>query len=150
VKNAKKITVTEKRTRAGKTRITKENPAVRGYTGEYAGKRYNMLKLKNKAEREEFVRKYHSWENFCGKPHGLVKQYPGLGLILHRYKFANGAELIVLEYAEWERVWNGGDFKLKFALKQKYHLIIPGDDTYAGGCSMGTVADYMTKNKDVI
>jgi hypothetical protein len=123
-----------------------------------------MLNLKNKSEREEFVRNYKSW--------GEWTVTAGLGMRHYRYRFANGAVLIVTEWQEYAKKFNdGGSYSLKhysleLVTRNRCCLILPENDTYADnshtsgevyhrtytpdGCSIGTVVDYMTKNKDVI
>lgn len=111
-----------------------------------------LLDLKNKKEREAFVKNYRSWD--------LWRDIPELGVIYFRYDFQNGAVLIVTEYKRFMK------WKNEYQTENKYCLILPEGDNYVDkssacgevlhktftpdGCSMGTVVDYMTKNKGLI
>jgi hypothetical protein len=77
-----------------------------------------LLKLKNKAEREAFVKGYPEWKS------GVWKDIPELDIRFYRCDFANGAALIVTKYREYI-AW-----KDEYATGQKYHLILPKDDPY--------------------
>ena len=125
-----------------------------------------MLNLKNKDERETFVKDYKNWTGNDGETKlGIWKSIPELDLNFYRYDFDNGAALIVTEFKEYKTVY-GSDFrsnKKDFVTEHKFCLIIPENDTYTdnshtfgeiwhrtytlNGCSMGTVVDYMTKNR---
>jgi hypothetical protein len=111
-----------------------------------------MLKLKNKNEREDFVKNYRSW--------GVWKQIHELNLTFYRYDFVNGAALVVTEYQYYS------SWKKECETRHKMCLILPSDDKYTDnspaygaelykfydptGCSMGTIVDYMTKSKGFI
>ena len=119
-----------------------------------------MLELKNKTEREAFVNNYKNWTDKKGKNLDVWKSVPALELLFYRYQFANGAALIVTEYQEYRMLYtNYTAIGRGNATKHKFCLMLPETDSYvdAGGtthrtytldgCSMGTVVDYMTKNK---
>lgn len=108
-----------------------------------------MLNLKNKAEREAFVSGYKSW--------GVFQRNEYLDWTHYLHTFANGGELLVTEYTEYVA------YQKEYQTRHRYCLRIPATDGYitpqAGyenyhrtftldGCSLGTVVDYMTKNKD--
>jgi len=125
-----------------------------------------MINLKNKNERETFVKDYKNWIAVDRTTKfGVWKSIPELDLNFYRYEFANGAVLIVTEYKNYKTVY-GGDFNSwgqDFVIENKFCLILPDGDNYLDslhtsgsiyhktytldGCSMGTVVDYMTKNK---
>lgn len=111
-----------------------------------------MLMLKNKTEREAFVKDYKSW--------GVWKQISELNLEFYRYEFANGATLIVTEYQHY------GTWKKECKTEHKLCLILPEDDMYVrntyaysgavykfydpSDCSINMIVDYLTKNKTVV
>lgn len=110
------------------------------------------MKLRNRTERENFLKNYKEW--------GIWAFFDGLNLKFYRYKFETGAVVVVTEY-EIYSAW-----KKEFATMAKYCLILKdGDDfestnsfggaeyykTYTlGGTSISTIVDYMTKNKEKI
>ena len=119
-----------------------------------------MLNLKNKPEREAFVNNYKSWTDSKGKKLGVWKAVPELDLLFYRYEFANSAVLVVTEYKEYRMIYTdytaiGRDY----VTKHKFCLILPENDSYFDtsgtnhrtytpeGCSVGTVIDYLTKNR---
>ena len=122
-----------------------------------------MLNLKNKTERERFVNDYKDWTNNRGNRLDVWKSVPKLGLTFYRYAFANKAVLIVTEYMEYKTIYEGYKPCGKdYVTRHKLCLILPENDEYSDsfvmggiyhrtytldGCSMGTVVDYMTKNK---
>lgn len=110
-----------------------------------------MMKFKNKKEREEFIKNYTSW--------GIGKEVPELGLKFYRYEFNTGAVVIVCEYIRYI------GWKEKYITANRMCLILPENDPYNGdsmygteyyktytldGVSIGTITDYMTKNRDTI
>ena len=125
-----------------------------------------MLNLKNKNEREEFVKNYKDWTGKKGNTLGVWKSFPKLDLTFYHYEFANKAELIVTEYIEYRTIYEGSKppYKKDFVSKHRLCLILPENDDYTDssgmgatyrtytveGCSLGTVVDYMTKNRLVI
>ena len=129
-----------------------------------------MLNLKNKDEREAFIIDYKNWTGNDGVTKlGIWKSIPELDLNFYRYDFDNGAALIVTEYKEYKTIYGSDlwtrtkDFKKDFVTEHKFCLILSENDTYVdnahtsgviyhrtytlNGCSMGTVVDYMTKNR---
>ena len=123
-----------------------------------------MLNLKNKTEREAFVSGYKNWTDGKGKRLDVWKSVPELDLQFYRYGFGNGAALIVTEYMEYKTAYK--DYKTagqEYVSKHKFCLILPENDDYFDassasgrtyrrtytleGCSIGTVVDYLTKNK---
>jgi hypothetical protein len=125
-----------------------------------------MLNFKNKTEREAFVKDYKNWTENGGETKlGLWKSIPELDLSFYRYEFTNGAILVVTEYKEYKTIYSNNlqTRKNDFITEHRFCLILPEGDTYAdtshtygeiyhrtytlSGCSMGTVVDYMTKNK---
>ena len=122
-----------------------------------------MLNLRNKTEREAFVNGYKNWTDKKGNALGAWKSVPKLDLTFYRYEFANKAVLIVTEYKEYKTIYEGYKPCGKdYATRHKLCLILPESDGYTDlsvlggiyhrtytldGCSMGTVVDYMTKNK---
>lgn len=106
-----------------------------------------MAKLKNKKERELFIENYRKW--------GIWKEIPELGLKYYRYDFPNGTYMMIVEYrvsaSRYVAEHNGA----------KYHLVVSKDDNYTNGygqcynyfepsgCSVGTLIDYLTKNRDL-
>ena len=128
-----------------------------------------MINLKNKTEREAFAKDYINWTAADGITKlGIWKSIPELDLNFYRYEFANGAVLIVTEYQEYKTDYRS-DYesrKKDYITEYKFCLILPENDTYVDnshtygeinhitytldGCSMGTVVDYMTKNKNFL
>ena len=124
-----------------------------------------MLNLKNKTEREEFIKDYKNWTKDDGETKlGIWKSVSELGLDFYRYEFENGAELVVTEFQEYKTVYGNYESRGQtFVTEHKLCLILPENDDYfdashtAGrvyhrsytlnGCSLGTVVDYLTKNK---
>ena len=123
-----------------------------------------MLNFKNKLEREAFVNNYKDWTDSKGKKLGVWKTVPELGLVFYRYEFANGAVLVVTEYQEYRTIYQGYKATGKgYVTKHKLCLMLPEIDGYTDtsstsgavyhktytldGCSIGTVIDYLTKNK---
>ena len=119
-----------------------------------------MLELKNKTEREAFINNYKNWTDKKGKNLDVWKSVPALNLLFYRYQFSNGAVLIVTEYMEYRTVYK--DYKAAgkdYVSKNRLCLMLPETDSYfdsggnsnrtytLDGCSLGTVVDYMTKNK---
>lgn len=109
------------------------------------------MKLRNRAEREEFLKKYKEW--------GIWAFLDGLNLKFYRYKFETGAVVIVCEYIRYI------GWKEKYITANRMCLILPENDPYNGdsmygteyyktytldGVSIGTITDYMTKNRDTI
>lgn len=106
-----------------------------------------MAKLKNKAERENFIKEYRKW--------GVWKDIPELGLKYYKYDFPTGTYMIVVEYrASASRyVAEHNDVN--------YHLVVSENDNYTNGygqcydyfepsgCALGTLVDYLTKNRDL-
>jgi hypothetical protein len=111
-----------------------------------------MLNLKNKSERENFLKNYKEWPG-CS----LNEVFEEIqNLYFYKYTFQNGASVIVTvcKVTKYEET--------------RYNLIIPSEDdfnpfgTYSGhnskeflnynlhGCGISTIVDYMTKRKDVI
>ena len=109
--------------------------------------------MKNKAEREQFLKNYKEWEK--------LDSYPLLGLEFYRHVFRNGATVIVTEY---QRARGDGT---QYTVS-KYHLILLEDDGYdpfgmnsghapsefltytLEGCGITTIVDYMTKKRDEV
>jgi hypothetical protein len=115
-----------------------------------------MLNLNNKTKREEFINSYKDWTDSNGRKLGIWKSVPELDLQFYRYDFANGAVLIVTEYKEYQMSYKKDSNKMEKECVSKHRLclIMPNDTgniyhrTYTpDSCSMGTVLDYMTKNK---
>lgn len=113
------------------------------------------MKLKNKAEREKFIKDYKSFE--------LFKEIPEIEVKLYRKELNNGAVIIVTEYQSY--VYSFEDNEYRKCSTVQYHLILPQEDeyqknTYYGknefstykpsGHSIGTIIDYLTKNRDLI
>jgi len=109
--------------------------------------------MKNKQEREQFVREYRKWELWQEINH------PDLRIRFYRHDFKNGAFVIVTECDQKNRT-NG--------VGVRYNLILPESDNYnpfdihsgrknseflsytLEGVGMSTVVDYMTKRMDEI
>ena len=123
-----------------------------------------MLELKNKTEREAFVNGYKNWTDRKGKPLDVWKSVAALDLLFYRYQFANGAALIVTEYKEYRTVYkNHKPCGKDYVSRNRFCLILPETDSYVDtsstsganyhrtytleGCSLGTIVDYMTKQK---
>ena len=110
-----------------------------------------MLNLKNKTERENFLKEYSNWDIF------LVS--PALRIKIFKYQFQNGAIVYATEYQHYD------SYRKSFRTQVVYHLILKMSDEYTknsccgnqylvsyepSGNSFGTIVDYMTKNKEVI
>ena len=111
-----------------------------------------MLNLKNKAEREAFIEDYRRWD--------IWHSIPEFDFRIYGYIFQNKAMITVTEYKEYH-AW-----KKEYVTNHRYCLILPENDDYVDsssvcgedyhktytpkGCGMGTVVDYMTKNKSGI
>ncbi len=95
------------------------------------------LGFKNKVEREKFLAEYKNW--------GVWLSVPELELICYKYKFANGAELVVSE----SYYYFGDSYKTdKKTMLVRYHL---QDNVKCNffdltGIAKTYVLDYMTKN----
>lgn len=100
--------------------------------------------LKNKAERKEWIKKYHNWE--------VISEIPELKLKFFKYEFDNGDKFIVIEY-----FYPGNEY-CAACYKNKYGLITTEKSNYTGGygqfyvdafdpagCSKGNLIDYLTK-----
>lgn len=80
------------------------------------------MQLKNKTERENFLKNYKSWE--------LFKEIPEIEIKLYRYVFPNGTVIIATEHAifTYDRFESGRSYYKK-TTEVKYHLILgEGDD----------------------
>lgn len=115
-----------------------------------------MLNLKNKSEREEFLKNYKKWCTLY-----IGQDVSDLGLKFYIYEFENAAKVIVTECAV-------KGFDGKPYVDAQHNLIIPETDSYnpygktsghsvrefytynLKGCGIGTIVDYITKNKGVI
>ena len=116
--------------------------------------------MKNKADREKFLREYRKWPTMQdGDTYTLL--YNEVCLRFYRYKFRNDAVVIVTECET--KLYNGTVMP-----QTRYNLIIPDSDdynpcgVYTGharsefakynlmGQGISTITDYMTKRKDVI
>lgn len=82
--------------------------------------------LKNKAEREEFLNNYKSWE--------LFKEIPEIEVKLYRYVLPNGTAIIATEHAifTYDRFESGITIYKKITAV-KYHLILSETDDFRGG-----------------
>lgn len=106
------------------------------------------MKLKNKKEREQFVKNYKAW--------GVWKEIPELNIKLYRYDFNNGDCIIVTEFIRSKSAY------LSEREDQKYHLVLtketPYKSTYGqcydyyepSGCCLGTIIDYLTQLRNEI
>jgi hypothetical protein len=119
-----------------------------------------MLNFKNKTEREEWAKDYRRWRFDDGRALDIWREVPELGLRFYRYDFKNGAALIATEYSYYSA------YRKAYQTKYKFCLMLPENDPYIDesrtsgdelhrtytleGCSLGTVVDYMTKNKGLI
>ena len=109
------------------------------------------LILKNKAEREEFLKNYRKW--------GVLYEMLELQARYYRYDFSTGAHVIITEYGGSKTDYSGRKY-----VKNKYWLYVPAGDEWLthntnlaethsvkydpSGCGMGIIVDYMTKNRD--
>ncbi len=101
----------------------------------------SLLGFKNKVEREKFLTEYKSW--------GVWLSAPELELTCYKYKFANGAELVVSE----SYYYFGDCYKTdKKVMQVRYHL---QDNEKCNFFDMSGIAktyllDYMTaKSKEI-
>lgn len=110
------------------------------------------MQLKNKAERERFLKEYRSWE--------LWKEIPELELKFYRKVLPNGTVIIATEHTcmvfdSWHKV-----SKYKKSTSVKYHLLLSESDNYKvqyeehayrvynpTGDSKTAITDYLTKTK---
>ncbi|MCL2841459.1 MAG: hypothetical protein FWE05_11905 [Defluviitaleaceae bacterium] len=114
--------------------------------------------MKNKAEREKFLKKYKKWA--MGGNYAEVNRRDWKTFLrMYCHHFKNGAIVIATECDQKNRA-NG--------VNVRYNLIIPDGDDYnpfdlhsgrmssefqsytLEGVSIGTIVDYMTKRRDVI
>ena len=108
------------------------------------------MKLKNKTERENFLKNYKSWE--------LFKEIPEIEVKLYRYVFPNGTAIIATEHAifTYDRFESGRSYYKKITAV-KYHLILSETDDYRNstflneyklynptGDSFTTIVKYLT------
>ena len=82
------------------------------------------MQLKNKIERENFLKNYKSWE--------LFKEIPEIEIKLCRYVFPNGTVIIATEHAKftYDRFESGRKYHKKITAV-KYHLILSETDDYS-------------------
>ena len=82
------------------------------------------MQLKNKAQREEFLDNYRSWE--------LWKEIPELEVKLYRYAFINtGAVIIATEYpCQKFADYRVGSFEYKKGTNVNYSLILREGDSF--------------------
>lgn len=94
------------------------------------------MKLKNKVEREKFLKNYKSWE--------LFKEIPEIEVKLYRYVFPNGTVIIATEHSSFgfDRFENGRSFYKKISAV-KYHLILSETDDFSNSIFH---AEYKTYN----
>lgn len=111
------------------------------------------MQLKNKSQREEFLKNYKAW--------GVWKEIPELELKFYRYEFANGTVIIATEYALLKFAdYRNHQFKYQKGVGVKYHLILSEQDKYntgysdtayklynPSGDSMSLVVEYLMKTK---
>jgi len=112
-----------------------------------------MLILKNKAEREAFLKNFHEWSD---KFEPIRNEH--MKMVFYRYKFKNGAYVYVTECTQANRTLPN----------VRYNLILPDGDNYnpydqnsghsnaefrsytLEGCGMGIIVDYLTKRRTEI
>lgn len=109
------------------------------------------MKLKNKAEREEFIKNYQEWE--------LLYNLEEIKVKIYKKQLNTGAVIYATEYEGY----NG--YKKEFYKSVKYHLVLPSKDEYRknsccgyefcvtydpSGDSLSTLVDYLTKNREEI
>ncbi len=101
----------------------------------------SLLRLRNKAEREQFLDGYKLW--------GVWLPVPELDLICYKYKFANGDELVVTEsYCYCSDCYNDD----KKVLQVRYHLRDNDKRNFfdLSGTAKTYVLEYMTnKSKEI-
>lgn len=101
----------------------------------------SLLRLRNKAEREQFLDGYKLW--------GVWLSVPELDLICYKYKFANGDELVVTEsYCYCSDCYNDN----KKVLQVRYHLRDNDKRNFfdLSGTAKTYVLEYMTnKSKEI-
>lgn len=101
----------------------------------------SLLRLRNKAEREQFLDGYKLW--------GVWLSVPELDLICYKYKFANGDELVVTEsYCYCSDCYNDD----KKVLQVRYHLRDNDKRNFfdLSGTAKTYVLEYMTnKSKEI-
>ena len=108
------------------------------------------MKLKNQAERKEFLNNYKAWE--------LFKEIPEIEVKLYRYVFPNGTAIIATEHASftYDRRENGRTIYKKITAVN-YHLILSETDDFSSitfcneykcynptGDSKSTIIKYLT------
>ena len=109
------------------------------------------MKLKNKAERESYLKNYKSWDVLTG--------IPQIKVVIYVKRLNTGAIIYATEYSNY----NG--YKKEFSRAVKYHLVLPMADKYTKnsccgfeycvtydpcGDSISTIVDYLTKNRDMV
>lgn len=111
------------------------------------------MQLKNKAEREQFLREYRYWE--------LWKEIPELELRFYRCVLPNGTVIVAIEFVRlgFDSFGpNGAKYKKKYDVK--YHLLLAEGDNYKAeyfensyklynptGDSKTAIVEYLTKVK---
>lgn len=97
----------------------------------------SCLNLKNKSERENFLSEYKSW--------GVWLFVPELELTCYKYKFANGAELVVTESHCYDYYGLGTSRR---AMLVRYHLKDNDERNFfdLSGIAKTYVLEYMTNN----
>lgn len=83
------------------------------------------MKLKNKVEREKFLKNYKSWE--------LFKEIPEIEVKLYRYTFPNGTVIIATEHARFVFDYENRKGSYKKVTAVKYHLILSETDEFING-----------------
>lgn len=93
------------------------------------------MKLKNQAERKEFLNNYKAWE--------LFKEIPEIEVKLYRYVFPNGTVIIATEYASftYDRFESGRSYYKK-TTAVKYHLLLSETDDFSGGILLNEFKYY--------
>lgn len=106
--------------------------------------------LKNKKERENFLKNYQSW--------GVWKEIPELKVKWYKCDFVNGDRIIVTEFYKPSTLY------FPEGVSQRYDLIITDNSPYkfvspfynehknygVSGCSMSTIVDYLTKCRNCL
>ncbi len=104
-----------------------------------------IMRLKNRTERENFIKNYGKW--------GVWKEIPELKLKYYRYMLPNGAYIIITEYSI------SIPYRQTTQENIKYHLLLSKTDEYRDnygqcytdfdpdGCSLNKIVDYLTKNR---